>query len=149
MKRWFIWAARLALVGAAALQLTNPPRTNPPVVPGHDLLATNPPPPQIAALIKSSCYNCHSYETEWPWYSHVAPISWRIAEHVSDGRDAMNFSEWPHDEPARARKRWRHIADEIESKEMPIPGYTLLHPSARLTDAQRAEIVAWVKQTQQ
>jgi len=145
MMKWFKRAAGLTLVAAALLQLTNPPLTNPPVVPGHDLLATNAPPPQIAAELKGACYNCHSYETEWPWYSHVAPISWRIVQHVNDARDVLNFSEWPHDEPSRVRKRWRHIADHVEDHSMPIPGYALMHRSARLTDQQRAELVQWAR----
>jgi hypothetical protein len=145
MKKWFRWACGVALAGAAALQLTNPPLTNPPVVPGHDLLAAHPPPPRIAAMLKAACYNCHSYETKWPWYSHVAPFSWRLVAHVTDAREAMNFSEWPHDEPSRTRKRWRHIAEEVESRDMPIAAYAMMHPSARLSDQQRAELVQWAK----
>lgn len=145
MRRWLKWIVAALAVGFAALQLTNSPHTNPPTVAGHDLLATNPPPPEISALLKAACYNCHSYETEWPWYSHIAPFSWRITVDVNNGRDALNFSEWPHDHPSWGRKRWRHIADRVEDKEMPLPIYTLLHPSARLTDAQRAELVQWAK----
>lgn len=133
--------------GAVALQFMNPPLTNPPVLPGHDLMATNAPPPEIAAMIKGACYNCHSYETHWPWYSHIAPVSWRLVHHVEDARDVMNFSDWPHDEPSRVRKRWRHIANEVEDKEMPLPGYAIMHPSARLTDQQRAELVQWARKT--
>lgn len=133
--------------GAVALQFMNPPLTNPPVLPGHDLMATNAPPPEIAAMIKGACYNCHSYETHWPWYSHIAPVSWRLVHHVEDARDVMNFSDWPHDKPSRVRKRWRHIANEVEDKEMPLPGYAIMHPSARLTDQQRAELVQWARKT--
>jgi len=146
MKKWFKWASLVVILGAMALQLTNPPRTNPPVVAGHDLLAANPPPPEVAALLKSACYNCHSFETKWPWYSKIAPVSWWIARHVDEARDAMNFSEWPHDSPAKIRKRWRHIAETVEGREMPLPSYTWMHPEARLTDAERARLVQWAKQ---
>jgi hypothetical protein len=146
MKKWLKRGGVAVILGAAALQLTNPPRTNPPVPTGRDLLAAGPPPPEVAALLKSACYNCHSYETKWPWYSHIAPFSWQITGHVNDARDAMNFSDWPHDEPSRVRKRWRHIADAVEDREMPLPSYALIHPDARLTDQQRAQLVQWARQ---
>src|SRR5580698_5991695 len=125
MKRWLKWTGGAALLGAAALQLTNPSLTNPPVPAGHDRLPAGPPPPEITALLKSACYNCHSFETKWPWYSHVAPFSWKIVEHVNEARSMMNFSEWPHDHPSWTRKRWRHIADAVEDRDMPLPGYAL------------------------
>lgn len=146
MKKCFKWASVVVILGAAALQLTNPPLTNPPVLSGHDLLAINPPPPDVTAFLKSACYNCHSFETTWPWYSHIAPVSWKIVGHVDDARDALNFSDWPHDRPSRVRKRWRHIADSVEAREMPLSSYTWIHPAARLTDAERARLVQWARQ---
>jgi hypothetical protein len=146
MKKWFKWVVVAGLLGAAALQLTNPPLTNPPVLPGHDMLATNPPPPDVAALFKSACYNCHSFETQWPWYSHIAPFSWRITYHVYGARDSLNFSNWPHDHPSWVRKRWRRIADAVEDGEMPLPSYALMHPDSRLTDQERARLVQWARQ---
>ncbi len=133
-------------LGAVALQFTNPPLHNPPVVPGHDLLASNAPPPEVAALLKNSCYDCHSSETKWPWYSRVAPMSWWLVQHVNDARERLNFSEWPHDSPSRARKKWRHIADAVDSNEMPLPSYVWVHRQSRLTEQQRRLLVGWAKQ---
>lgn len=146
MRRWFKWMGAAGIVGMAILQLTNPPLTNPIVPSGHDLMAANPPPPDIAAMLKRACYNCHSDETKWPWYSHIAPFSWRISEHVNNARDAMNFSDWPRDHASWTRKRWRHIADAVESQEMPMPRYVWFHPSARLTTEERARLVQWARQ---
>ena len=123
------------------MQLANPPRTNPPVTPGHDLMAANPPPPAIAAMLHAACYDCHSDETKWPWYSHVAPVSWLVAGDVKDGRERMNFSEWPRDLPERAAKRLERISEEVGYKDMPPAKYTLLHPEARLTPAQRQQLI--------
>ena len=67
MKRKLKWLFGALVVVFGLLQFTNPPRTNPPVV--HDLTATHPPPPQITALLRAACYDCHSHETKWPWYS--------------------------------------------------------------------------------
>lgn len=143
IKKWLKWSAALLAVGFGGLQLTNPRHENPPVLPGHDLMASNPPPPAIASMLKISCYDCHSYETKWPWYGYVAPVSWYLVRDVTAARAAMNFSDWPHDDQARVRKRWRHIADDLDSQDMPLPQYTRMHPEARLTDAQRAEFIKW------
>jgi len=70
--KWLKWIFAALVVVFVLLQFTNPPRTNPPAAPGHDLMATNPPPTQIAVLLHSACYDCHSYETRWPWYSRIA-----------------------------------------------------------------------------
>src|SRR5580698_10526515 len=88
----------LVLLAVIALQFTNPSYQNPQVSPGHDLLATNAPPTNIAAYLKNSCYDCHSFETKWPWYSYVAPFSWLLARDVKAARAALNFSDWPHDD---------------------------------------------------
>jgi hypothetical protein len=141
------WAGAAFLAGFVLLQLTNPPRTNPPPLPGHDLLASNAPPPDIAAALKAACYNCHSCETRWPWYSRVAPVSWWVAGHVKDAREVMNFSDWPHDQPSRVRKRWDRIAEAVEAREMPLPSYLWMHPESRLNGPQRARLVAWARQT--
>jgi hypothetical protein len=139
------WSGGVALLGALILQWTNPAHSNPPVQPGCDLLASNAPPVEVAALLKNACYNCHSDETVWPWYSFIAPVSWGVVGHVNDARQAMNFSHWPHDDPARARKRWRRIGEAVESEEMPLRSYTWIHPEARLTPAQRQQLAQWAK----
>jgi hypothetical protein len=146
MKKRIKMIGGLALLALIALQLTNPPHQNPSVAPGHDLLATNVPSPSVAAILKAACYDCHSCETKWPWYSYVAPVSWYVVRDVNAARASMNFSEWPHDDPQRARKRWGHIADEVESGEMPLANYTRWHSQARLDERQRAELVKWASQ---
>jgi hypothetical protein len=147
--RWFRWIGGVAVLALVVMQFFNPARTNPAVLPGHDMMATNTPPDDVAKLLKDACYNCHSSETVWPWYSRVMPVSWFVVGDVDEARGSMNFSEWPHDAPARVRKRWRHIADDVESREMPLRGYTWMHPESRLTDQQRARLVQWCKQAGQ
>jgi hypothetical protein len=137
--KWIL--AGLAAV-FALMQLANPSRINPPVAPGHDLRAANPP-PEIAARLRAACYDCHSYETRWPWYSRIAPASWLVAGDVKDGREKLNFSEWPQDQPERAAKRLERISEEVGYRNMPPGKYTLLHPEARLTAAQRQALIDW------
>jgi hypothetical protein len=144
--KWLKWIFAALVVVFELLQFANPPRTNPPVEPGHDLMATNPPPPQIAALLHSACYDCHSYETRWPWYSHIAPVSRLVAGDVARGRERLNFSDWPQALPERAAKRLERISEEVDDQDMPPAKYTLLHPEARLTAGQREQLMHWADQ---
>jgi hypothetical protein len=146
MKKRLTTIGVLGLLAVIPLQFTNPSHQNPPVLPGHDLFATNAPPRSVAALLRNSCYDCHSFETKWPWESYVAPVSWLVARDVESARSNLNFSDWPHNDARRARKRWRHIAQEVEDGEMPLPSYTRMHRQARLDERQRAELVKWAKE---
>jgi Haem-binding domain len=142
LKRKLKWLFGALAMGFALLQLTNPARTNPPVV--SDLMASNPPPPQVAGMLHAACYDCHSSETRWPWYSHIAPMSWLIANDIKEGRENMNLSDWPNDNPMRAAKRLENMSDEVSSGEMPPKKYTTIHIDARLTEVQRKELTGWL-----
>ena len=146
MKKKLKWIVAGLAVVFALMQLANPSRTNPAFTPGNDLMAVHPPPAPVAAMLHAACYDCHSDETRWPWYSRIAPVSWLIASDVKDGRERMNFSEWPTDLPARAAKRLERISEEVGYKDMPPPKYTLLHPEARLTPDQREQLIHWADQ---
>jgi hypothetical protein len=141
MKKILKWILVVLVAGFALLQLTNPPRTNPPVI--SDMMAKNPPPPQIAAMLRTACYDCHSSETTWPWYSHIAPVSWLIASDVNEGRRNLNLSDWPGD-PMRDAKRLEDMSEKIGYDEMPPAKYTAIHADARLTESQRKELTDWL-----
>jgi mono/diheme cytochrome c family protein len=98
--------------------------------------------PETRALAARACFDCHSNETHWPWYSNVAPASWLVQDHVDEGRQVLNFSEWnrPQDEAHEA-------AEEVQEGEMPPSSYLWLHPEARLSDAERQQLVAGLRQT--
>lgn len=145
MKKYLKWIL-IALVAAfALLQLANPDHTNPPVAAGHDLFAVNPPPPQVAAAVRTSCYDCHSNETKWPWYSRVAPMSWLVADDVKNGRAKLNFSDWPVTDPERAGRKFGNISDEVDAGDMPLKKYTMIHRDAVLSASQRQAIVDWAE----
>jgi hypothetical protein len=143
MKKKLKWILIALVVVFGLLQLTNPDRTNPPVTPGNDLFAVSPPPAQVAALVRTSCFDCHSQETKWPWYSRVAPMSWTVAHDVEEGRERLNFSDWPVNDPARAARKFGNISDVVGSGEMPLKKYTMIHRDAILSDAQRKLIEDW------
>jgi hypothetical protein len=143
MKKFAKRALGALLAIVAVLQLTNPARTNPPVLPGHDLLASNAPPAEIATTLRNACYDCHSHEARWPWYSRVAPVSWFVVHDVNDARRRLNFSDWPNDDPRRAARKLRSMADAISSGEMPLSTYASMHEAARLSVAQREQLAKW------
>jgi len=145
MKKKLKWIVLAVVAILALLQLANPDRTNPPVVPGHDLFSVQPPPPKVAALLRTACFDCHSQETRWPWYSRVAPMAWLVANDVKDGRAKLNFSDWPVTDPARAARKFGNISDVVDSAEMPPKKYTVIHGDADLSDDQRKAIVDWAE----
>ena len=98
--------------------------------------------PRTEELARRACYDCHSNETSWPWYAHIAPISWLVAHDVAEGREHMNFSEWD-----RPQKHADEAAQKLEEVEMPLTSYTVLHPSARLKDAAREHLIEGLKKT--
>jgi hypothetical protein len=130
-----IGIAVLAVVITA--QLVPVSRTNPPVNGEIDA------PPDVRALLERSCYDCHSNETVWPWYSRVAPASWLVARDVRKARDELNFSEWADYSEKRLDHKLEEIDEHVEDREMPAPIYLPLHPEARLSDAERETLVGW------
>ena len=140
MRTCFKWIL-LALVAAwGLLQLANPSRVNPPAKNNFPIANA---PPEIAARLRAACYDCHSDETRWPWYSHIAPVSWLIASDVQRGRRHVNFSDWPTNSVTAARKL-EDMSEEIDYGDMPLKKYTLIHADARLTAVQRKELENWL-----
>ncbi len=101
--------------------------------------------PDVGALLHRACYNCHSNETTWPWYSNVAPVSWLIGSDVSEGRQLLNFSDWGAYAIDLKAKKLGKIAAEVGGGEMPPWYYVPLHTEARLNNAERARIRDWAE----
>ena len=137
--------AVIALVTLGAIQLVPVGRTNPPVQrePAWDSAETR-------ALAVDACFDCHSNTTEWPWYAQIAPVSWTIWYDVTEGREALNFSEWDRhmrdetvdpDDPFPPKTLSERITAEIRNGTMPPGTYRLVHPDARLTDDQKEALI--------
>jgi hypothetical protein len=120
-----------------AMQLVRLPHENPSVT--GELQA----PPEVMQVLRRSCWDCHSNQTVWPWYSQVAPASFLVYRDVAVGRRKLNFSEWtalPADKQSRKRKG---VGKEVRAGEMPPWFYLPLHAAARLSDADRALLESW------
>ena len=131
------WAG-LSLVGIlVVIQFFPAERTNPPVV--AEIVA----PEEVMTILDRACYDCHSNRTRWPWYSRVAPLSWWLVEHVDDGRGDLNFTEWPMLDFETQELAFHDIEEQIAEGEMPLFSYLLLHPGARLSEAEKRTLIDW------
>jgi hypothetical protein len=101
--------------------------------------------PGALAIIQRACRNCHSQQTVWPWYSHVAPVSWLLARDVQQARLHMNLSQWQDYSTDDRLRLLSEIGSAVRNREMPVQRYVLLHPEARLTDAERQQIYRWTR----
>ena len=109
----------------------------------NDLIYNNQLPENIRVMLKESCYDCHSNETIYPWYSYVAPISWLVVRDIKLGRDELNFSHWESQSKIDKAKNLDKIIDEVTDENMPMPIYTIMHANAKLSDDDRQLITEW------
>ena len=98
---------------------------------------------EIVSVLKRSCYDCHSNETVWPWYSNIAPVSWLVASDVNDARAHLNFSKWENLSRKDRVKMKEEIWEEIEDEKMPLWKYNILHPDASLKQKDKELIRDW------
>jgi len=101
---------------------------------------------EVMAILKNSCFDCHSNQTKYRWYAYVAPVSWLIARDVSTGREELNFSEWSTYNKRKLVRKLGDIKEQIVKDEMPMRIYTLIHPDTKLTDSQKLLITDWTDQ---
>jgi hypothetical protein len=133
-----ILVAALLIAQAFRIDKTNPP--------GKSEISAD---PAIHQILRRACYNCHSNETIWPWYSNVAPVSWLLASDVSEGRSHVNFSAWGAYGSNVQSHKFAAIGEEVRGGDMPPWYYTLVHAEARLSSADRDEVGKWAESASQ
>jgi hypothetical protein len=141
VKRWLKIIAVGFAVALVAVQFVRVARGNPTERSQPAALS------EVQALLQGACYDCHSNETRWPWYSYVAPMSFLIARDVTEGRRELNFSTWSQYNERRKARKLKEIAEQVEQGKMPQWYYVSLHPDAKLSPADRELIVKWAKQS--
>lgn len=133
------------LVVVVIIQFFRIDKTNPPVNRALDIMNVVPVTTEIKSILKTSCYDCHTNETVYPWYTNIAPVSWWIKKHIDDGRDELNFSEWGNYSLRRKDHKLDEIVEMVDEDEMPLPSYLIAHGDARLSMEQKAQLVDWAK----
>lgn len=139
---------KIALISAIillAIQSFRIDKTTHPIDATKDFIAINKPSAEVSNTLKVACYDCHSNQSTYPWYTNIAPVSWWIKHHINEGSEHLNFSEWG----TYTEKRKNHKLDEcvelVEEGEMPMNSYTWIHKEAKLTDTQKLELVTFFK----
>jgi hypothetical protein len=139
MKKFLKIVAIIFAVGFIAIQFFRPDFTNPPFNQA-EVLQT---PENIQKILRTSCYDCHSHETVYPWYAKVQPSAWFLADHINEGRRHLNFSVWNTYEPRRQAKKLEEICEEVKGGYMPLPSYLWIHWDAKLNEEQVQALCDW------
>ena len=120
-------------------------KTNEAVDGNLDLLQTQKPTKEMSAMIRNACYDCHSDEVKYPWYTNVAPISWWIKGHINNGRKHLNFSIWNSYSKDKRAHKIDECVEMLENRWMPLTSYVWMHPEAKMTDQDNEEMIAFFK----
>ena len=137
MKSFAVLAFAVLALAFLGMQLVPVERQNPPVeteVPASE---------KVRSILRRACYDCHSNETRWPWYSRIAPVSWLVAHDVHEGREELNFSTWNRLSTKKQVEALHESWEEVEEGEMPPWFYLPPHPDARLSAHDRAALRNW------
>jgi hypothetical protein len=139
---WFLLILAAAFV---VLQLIPNPMPENTAAGTGDLLTVHQVPDEIAGMLKTSCYDCHSGETHFPWYSRIAPASWLLAKDIREGRAELNFSHWDTLSKRQQISKLEGIKEEVTDGMMPMPIYTLIHRKAKLNSTQVKALSKWTE----
>lgn len=140
MSKWIAVLGLSLLVAPVVIQFVPVDTSNPPVI------GDVPTSPAVKAVLRRACYDCHSNETEWPWYAQVAPFSWLIARDVRKGRAELNFSTWNQYSTQQRVKKLKETWEEVTAGKMPPWLYLPAHREARLSAEDRALLTQWARQ---
>ncbi len=120
-------------------------KTAEPVDPAKDFIYLTSSNAEITNILKLACYDCHSNQPVYPWYSNLAPISWWMQNHIDEGSHHLNFSIWGTYSEKRKDHKLEECIEMVEEGEMPMASYTWMHKDAKLTDAQKLQLVEFFK----
>ena len=137
--------AVVLLVAFVGIQFVPTERNQSDVVPKTDFMLVNSVPDHIKSKLQTSCYDCHSNNTQYPWYNKVQPIAWFLEDHIKKGKAELNFNEWDSLSNRSKKSKLRSIIKQIENDEMPLDSYTLIHREASFSEAEKQELIQWVE----
>jgi hypothetical protein len=156
------WIKRIAiglLLVFVGIQFIQPDKDNQSMDMTNDISKVVTVPDSVHALLKVSCYDCHSNFTNYPWYSNIQPVGWWLKDHIDEGKQTLNFSEFAALKPrpggrysttqALQDHKLEEVAEMVEEGEMPLQSYTIIHRDSKLTDTQKKMITDWVTSARQ
>ena len=125
------------------IQFVKPAKNKGVEIAANQITAKHNVPENVQQILKTSCYDCHSNTTKYPWYSRVQPIAWFLHDHIIEGKKELNFSTFSSSPTARRYKKFKEIGEQVKTGEMPLKSYTLIHRDAILTPEEKLEIETW------
>ena len=143
MNKWIKYFLIVALIALIVIQFIHPDHVVPEVKLQNDFISQTSPPEEIKSILKTACYDCHSYETKYPWYDKIQPVSFWLDGHVNHARQKLNFSTWGDYTAKKKDHKLEECIEFVEKKWMPLKSYTWAHGEARLTDDDRKLVIDW------
>jgi hypothetical protein len=143
------YIAGLALVALIGIQFFPTDRNESYSTTETDFMVVNDVPVEIQQQLQTSCYDCHSNNTAYPWYNTIQPFAWYLEDHIKEGKAELNFNEWDTYSSRRKNSKLRSMMKQIESGEMPLESYTLIHGDAILSKAQQTEVIEYLLKLQE
>jgi Haem-binding domain len=143
MKKFFKRLLLILLLAFVILQFFRPKKNISEAASANDITKAYAVPTNVVASLQTSCYDCHSNNTKYPWYSHIQPVAWWLADHIEEGKKEINFNEFASYSPRRQYKKFKEINTQLEEDEMPLQSYTIIHGNAKLSKEQKVQIYNW------
>ena len=142
LKKFFLILLAVFIV----IQFFRPAKNTATALSANDISTIYKMPDSVKNILKTACNDCHTNNTEYPWYSQIQPVAWYLANHVNDGKKHLNFSEFATYRIGKQYRKLEEVSHEIEDGEMPMTSYTLMHGDAKLNDVQKTTIYNWVNE---
>ncbi|MBL1279343.1 MAG: heme-binding domain-containing protein [Fluviicola sp.] len=140
LKRTFL----VLLIAFVGIQFIPTTRNISDVVLDSDFIKAHNAPENLATLLQTSCYDCHSDNTNYPWYNKIQPVAWMLEEHVEEGKEELNFSTFGDLSSRKQKSKLKSIIGHINNGEMPLSSYTLIHSDAILSESEKSELDTWL-----
>ncbi|WP_026836495.1 heme-binding domain-containing protein [Gillisia sp. JM1] len=134
----------IALVALIGIQFIPTTRNQSDIVPVTDFITTNNPPNEVESILRTSCYDCHSNSTAYPWYNKIQPAAMYLEDHIKHGKEELNFNEFGDYSDRRKKSKLKSILRQVEQNEMPLESYTLIHRDAKISDSEKELVLNWI-----
>jgi len=136
--------AIILLLTFVGIQFIPTTRNQSDIVPATDLMEVYNVPEQVEVIFKTSCYDCHSNNTSYPWYNKIKPVSWIMEDHIKEGKSELDFSEFGSYSERRRKSKFKSILSQVKDGEMPLASYTLMHKEAKLSENEKKALEDWI-----
>ncbi|MEC5146332.1 heme-binding domain-containing protein [Chitinophaga sp. 212800010-3] len=132
------------LIVFIGIQFFRPARNQSDAIGPNDITRLYNVPADVQTILKDACYDCHSNNTIYPWYANIQPVAWWLANHVNEGKEELNFSEFGTYSAKRRLNKLKKTGKEVTEGDMPLSSYTWMHAGARLTSSQKNTLTKWI-----